>query len=363
MLWFKKDKINKEKEEKEREKEEEYKKREQREREKKERERIEEEQEEREKEKREKKAKEGKGFFSRLKEGLSKTREGFVSKIDRLVLGKKKIDDDLLEGLEEILITSDIGVQTTYRLIENMREKVKRKELDDAGMLKQYLQKEIMEILKAEEVPLDVSESRPFVILVIGVNGVGKTTTIAKMAGRFKEEGKSVILAAADTFRAAAIEQLEIWGERAGCRVIKHQSGSDPSAVVFDSIKAAKARDIDVLIIDTAGRLHTKVNLMEELKKIERIIGRELPGAPHEVLLILDATTGQNAISQAKIFKEAINTTGIALTKLDGTAKGGVIVGISDELNIPLRYVGVGEMMDDLKVFDAEEFVEALFRG
>lgn len=304
---------------------------------------------------------ERRGLLGKLKRGLSKTREGFVRRVDKLVLGKKKIDDALLEELEEILITSDIGVQTTFKLIENMRERIKRKELDDPDILKESLQREIMRILLAQESPLEVTDSRPFVILVVGVNGVGKTTTIAKMANDFKKEGKSVLLAAADTFRAAAIEQLEIWGERAGCKVIKHQSGSDPSAVVFDSVKAAQARGIDVLIIDTAGRLHTKVNLMEELKKIRRIVGRELPGAPHEVLLVLDATIGQNAISQAKLFKEATNITGIALTKLDGTAKGGVIVGISDELGIPLRYIGVGEKIDDLKVFNARDFVEAIF--
>ena len=302
-----------------------------------------------------------KGIFKKLKQGLSKTRDGFTSRVDRLIFGKKEIDEDLLEELEEIMITSDIGVQTTYRLIESVREKVRRNELSDPDLLKKYLQKEILDILKDKEVPLELSDSCPYVIMVIGVNGVGKTTTIAKIANIFKEEKKSVLLAAADTFRAAAIEQLEIWGERAGCKVIKHQSGSDPSAVVFDSIKASQARNIDVLIVDTAGRLHTKVNLMEELKKIQRIIERELPGAPHEVLLILDATTGQNAISQAKLFKEATNVTGIALTKLDGTAKGGIIISISDELEIPLRFIGIGEGLDDLKTFDAQEFVEALF--
>ena len=379
MPWFKKDKGKKEQEEKEKQerlrREEEEKEREEKERQRKEeeekaqaererKEREEREREEKEREEREravKKEREGKGLLGRLKERLSKTREGFVGRVDKLVLGKKKIDDDLLEELEEILITSDIGVQPTFRLIENLRDRVKRKELDDADLLKKYLQEEILKVLKAEELPLEISDSRPFVILVVGVNGVGKTTTIAKMASMFKDEGKSVLLAAGDTFRAAAIEQLEIWGERAGCKVIKHQDGSDPSAVVFDSIKAAQARGIDVLIIDTAGRLHTKVNLMEELKKIQRIVGRELPGAPHEVLLILDATTGQNAISQAKLFKEAISITGIALTKLDGTAKGGIIVSISEELKIPLRYVGVGEGMDDLKIFNSDEFVKALF--
>jgi len=366
LLWFKKDKNKKSKEEREGEgkpeEERELQDLEDQESEWKQQERREREQHEskRENHKREKKEKK-EGFLNRLRKGLSKTREGFVGKVDRLVLGKKKIDDDLLEELEEILITSDIGVETAIKLIEDVREKVKRKELDDPDLLKVCLQEKILEILKGQESPLEIMDSRPFVILVVGVNGVGKTTTIAKMANGFKAEGKSVLLAAADTFRAAAIEQLEIWGERAGCKVIKHQSGSDPSAVVFDSIKAAKARGIDVLIIDTAGRLHTKVNLMEELKKIQRIVGRELPGAPHEVLLILDATTGQNAISQAKQFNETSNITGIALTKLDGTAKGGVIVGISHELKIPLRYVGVGEGMDDLREFNAKAFVEALF--
>jgi fused signal recognition particle receptor len=353
-MWLKKDTLKEEKEEKKEEK-----KREKEEKKREKQERKEEKEKKKEEIKKERK-KDEKGILNRLKDGLSKTREGFTGKVDRLIFGKKKIDGELLEELEEVLITSDIGVQTTFKLIESIKERVKRKELDDPGLLKECLHEEILEILEAQEKPIEIS-SRPFIILVIGVNGVGKTTTIAKMANRFKEEGKSVILAAADTFRAAAIEQLDIWGERVGCKVVKHQDGSDPSAVVFDSIKAAIARGIDVLIIDTAGRLHTKVNLMEELKKIQRIIKREIPDAPHEVLLILDATTGQNAISQAQLFKDEANITGIALTKLDGTAKGGIIIGISDELKIPLRYVGIGEGMDDLKVFNAKSFTEALF--
>ena len=354
MIWLRNDTLKEEKEERKREK-----RREKEEKKREKQERKEEKKREKEEIKKERE-KDEKGILNRLKQGLSKTREGFTGKVDRLVFGKKKIDDELLEELEEVLISSDIGVQTTFKLIEGIKEKVKRKELDDPELLKKCLHEEILEILEAQEKPVEVS-SCPFVILVVGVNGVGKTTTIAKMASRFKEEGKSVILAAADTFRAAAIEQLDIWGERVGCRVVKHQDGADPSAVVFDSIKAATARGIDVLIIDTAGRLHTKVNLMEELKKIQRIIKREIPDAPHEVLLILDATTGQNAISQAQLFKDEANITGIALTKLDGTAKGGIIIGISDELNIPLRYVGIGEGMDDLKVFNAKSFTEALF--
>ena len=306
-------------------------------------------------------AEEKKGFFQRLKEGLRKTHQGMVGKIDQLVSGRRKIDDRLLEELEEILITSDIGVKTTRQLLDKVTEKVKRKELEDADHLKKTLQEEMYLILRRQEKPLDVSPARPFVLMVIGVNGTGKTTTISKLARKFKAEGKSVLLAAGDTFRAAAIEQLEIWGQRVGCEVIKHQSGSDPSAVVFDALKAAKARGSDLLIVDTAGRLHTKVNLMEELKKVKRVMSRELPGAPHEILLVLDATTGQNAISQAKMFTQELGVTGIALTKLDGTAKGGILVGISDELKIPIRYIGIGEKADDLREFSAREFVDALF--
>ena len=306
-------------------------------------------------------AEEKKGFFQRLKEGLFKTHQGLVGKIDQLIAGKKKIDADLLAELEEILITSDIGVKTTQELLRNLTAKVQRKELEDADLLKKNLQAQMLPILSRQEQSLNLSAARPFVIMVIGVNGTGKTTTIGKMAHKFRTQGKSVLLVAADTFRAAAIEQLEIWGQRAGCEVIKQKSGSDPSAVVFDGLKAAKTRGMDVVIVDTAGRLHTKVNLMEELKKVKRIMERELPGAPHEILLVLDATTGQNSISQAKLFNQGVGVTGIALTKLDGTAKGGIIVAISDELKIPLRYIGIGEKVDDLREFNAQDFVEALF--
>jgi len=306
-------------------------------------------------------AEEKKGFFQRLKEGLFKTHQGMVSKIDQLLSGQKKIDDLLLEELEEILITSDIGVKTTQQLLEKVSEKVKRKELEDADHLKKALQEEMFLILHQQENPLDVSSANPFVIMVIGVNGTGKTTTLSKMAQKFKAQGKSVLLVAGDTFRAAAIEQLEIWGQRVGCEVIKHQSGSDPSAVVFDALKAGKARGSDIIIVDTAGRLHTKINLMEELKKVKRVMAREVPNSPHEVLLVLDATTGQNAISQAKMFNRELGVTGIVLTKLDGTAKGGILISISDELKIPIRYIGVGEKADDLREFNARDFVDALF--
>jgi fused signal recognition particle receptor len=306
-------------------------------------------------------AEEKKGFFHRLKEGLLKTHQSMVSKIDQLVAGKRKIDDSLLDELEEILITSDIGVKTTHQLLNQVTEKVRRKELEDADQLKKALQEQMFLILNRQEKALDTSAVRPFVIMVIGVNGTGKTTTISKIAQKLKGQGKSVLLAAADTFRAAAIEQLEVWGQRVGCEVIKHQSGSDPSAVVFDALKAGKARGSDVIIVDTAGRLHTKVNLMEELKKIKRVMARELPNSPHEILLVLDATTGQNAISQAKMFDKELGVTGIVLTKLDGTAKGGILISISDELKIPIRFIGIGEKVDDLREFNARDFVDALF--
>jgi fused signal recognition particle receptor len=305
---------------------------------------------------------EGRGFFQRLRGGLAKTRRGFVSRMDTIFLGKKEIDDELLEELEEVLITSDIGVRTTMELINHVQEKVARKLLNNPQQLKETLYEEILAILRAlPPPPPRIADQRPYVVMVVGVNGVGKTTTIGKIAARYKKQGRNVLLVAADTFRAAAIEQLEIWGERVQAQVIKQKTGSDPSAVAFDGLDAAQARNTDVVIIDTAGRLHTNVNLMKELEKVHRTIKEKCPGAPHEVLLVLDATTGQNAISQARTFHKAINVTGIALTKLDGTAKGGVAVGISNELKIPLQYIGVGEETEDLDTFDAKVFVDALF--
>ena len=302
-------------------------------------------------------------FLEKLKDGLSKTHQGFVEKIDQLILGKKSIDQDLLDELEGLLFSADLGVKTSSQLIEGVQKGLKRGELDEPEKVKDFIKQEIFQILKSGENPLsiDFSRTKPFLFMVVGVNGVGKTTTIAKIAHQYSSQGKKVLIGAADTFRAAAVEQLEVWAKRVGADLIKQSKGSDPSAVAFDSIHAAKARNIDLVFIDTAGRLHTKVNLMEELKKVKRIIARECPGAPHEVLLVLDATTGQNAISQAKLFNEAMGVTGIAITKLDGTAKGGIIVGITDELKIPIRYIGVGEGMDDLREFNASEFVQALF--
>ena len=303
------------------------------------------------------------GFFEKLKRGLSKTHQGFVEKIDRLFLGKKTIDQNLLEEFEAILFEADLGVKTTNQLIDDVQQSLKRGELQNPEKIKDFIKGEIFTILKRGEKPLciDFSKTRPFVMMVVGVNGGGKTTTLGKIAYQYSSQGKKVLIGAADTFRAAAIEQIEIWARRAKADLIKQSKGSDPSAVAFDSIHAAKARDVDLVFIDTAGRLHTKVNLMEELKKIKRIVGREHPGAPHEVLLVLDATTGQNAISQARLFHEAIGVTGIALTKLDGTAKGGIIVGITEELKIPIRFIGIGEGVDDLREFNATEFVQALF--
>ncbi|MRR56063.1 MAG: signal recognition particle-docking protein FtsY [Deltaproteobacteria bacterium] len=301
------------------------------------------------------------GFFERLRKGLSKTHESLIGRIDTLLLGKKKVDAETLEELEEILVTADIGLATTVELVGALEQRLKRNELQDGEAVKNALKEEMLSRLEATSSILDTDSYSPFVIMVIGVNGVGKTTTIGKLASKFTAEGKKVLLVAADTFRAAAVEQLEIWGQRVGVDVIRHKHGADPAAVVFDGCKAAVARRADILIVDTAGRLHTKVNLMEELKKIRRVVNREVPGGPHETLLVLDAATGQNALSQAKIFKEAADVTGIALTKLDGTAKGGIVVAISSEFKIPVRYIGIGEGVDDLRDFDPEQFVQALF--
>jgi fused signal recognition particle receptor len=303
------------------------------------------------------------GLFEKLKEGLSKTHQGFVEKIDQLLTGKKSIDQDLLEELEGLLFSADLGVKTSSELIDGVQKGLKRGELQEPEKVKDFIRQEVLRILQMGEKPLsiDLSQTKPFLFMVVGVNGVGKTTTIAKIAHQYSSQGKKVLIGAADTFRAAAVEQLEVWATRVKADLIKHSKGSDPSAVAFDSVHAAKARNVDLVFIDTAGRLHTKVNLMEELKKMKRIIAREYPGAPHEILLVLDATTGQNAISQAKLFHEAIGVTGIVLTKLDGTAKGGIIIGITDELKLPIRYIGVGEGMDDLREFNATEFVQALF--
>jgi fused signal recognition particle receptor len=303
------------------------------------------------------------GFFEKLKKGLSKTHEGLVEQMDLLFLGEKQIDQNLLDELESLLFAADLGTKTTAELIEGVRQGLKRGDLERAEKVRDYIKQEILRILRSGEKPLaiDFAQTKPFVVMVVGVNGVGKTTTLGKIAYQFTSQGKKVLIGAADTFRAAAVEQLEIWAGRVGADLIKQAKGSDPSAVAFDSIHAAKARNADLVFIDTAGRLHTKVNLMEELKKIKRIVSRECPGAPHEILLVLDATNGQNAISQARLFHEAVGVTGIALTKLDGTAKGGIVVGITEAFQIPLRYIGVGEGMDDLREFNASEFVQALF--
>ncbi len=295
--------------------------------------------------------------------GLTKTRTSFFGRIKDLLSGKTRIDPELLEEMEEILIQSDVGVETTLKIVSAVRERVKNENLDGTpNVITQLLKDEMIKILGSEKQTIDVESHKPFVIMVLGVNGTGKTTTIAKLSAKFTKEGKKVILAAADTFRAAAVDQLEIWSQRVGgLDFIKHQEGSDPAAVAFDAIQAGIARKCDVVIIDTAGRIHTKKNLMEELKKIKRVSDRALSGAPHEVLLVLDATTGQNAISQVKQFKEAVDVTGIALTKLDGTAKGGIVIAIKDSFGIPVKVVGVGEKLDDLEDFSPKEFVDALF--
>lgn len=299
-------------------------------------------------------------FFPRLKETLTKTRQSFVTRVTQLVRAHGKIDEDFYEELEEILLQADVGVAATCRLLDEIRADVKKRKIDESGDVRLLLRERMEELLGAN-VPLQTAATPPTVILVVGVNGVGKTTTIGKLAYRLRQEGKRVLLAAADTFRAAAIEQLEIWRERTDSEIVKHQPGSDSAAVVYDAIQAARRRGIDVVIIDTAGRLHTKTNLMEELRKIKRVVAREIPGAPHEVLLVVDAATGQNALRQAELFGGVTDVTGIALSKLDGTAKGGIILAIREELGIPVKLVGTGEGPEDLKDFDGHEFVAALF--
>lgn len=299
-------------------------------------------------------------------DGLAKTRDLLVEKVEDLVRRYKKIDDDFFDELEEILITSDVGVNTVMELIDELRGEVRKQKIQNAIDLQPILSEKLVALLKNDivtDTSLNIQDGRLNVILFVGVNGVGKTTTIGKMAHMFKQQGKKVLLAAGDTFRAAAIEQLEVWGERVGVEVIKQQQGSDPAAVIYDAVQAAKSRGVDVLLCDTAGRLQNKVNLMEELAKVHRVVSRELPGAPHEVLLVLDATTGQNALSQAKTFGQSVGVSGLVLTKLDGTAKGGIVIAIRNELNIPVKYVGLGERMDDLQPFDPEQFVHALFAG
>lgn len=297
------------------------------------------------------------GYFRRLKDRLSKTRKSFSEGFDRIFAGKQKIDDDLLEELEELLITSDIGVQTALTLIE----KVSSAKISEVERVKSFLKDEMLAILESQTAEPEMALSAPRVIMIVGVNGTGKTTTIGKLAARATADGKKVLIGAADTFRAAAIEQLTIWAERANAEIVKHKEMADPAAVAFDAVEAAKARGADLVLIDTAGRLHTKVNLMEELRKIKRAISKKIADAPHEILLILDATTGQNALSQAELFNNALGVTGLALTKLDGTAKGGIVISICDALKIPLKYIGIGEKVEDLQKFNAAEFVDALF--
>ena len=305
----------------------------------------------------------GSSLLARLKDGLAKTRDSIINRVDDLFLGKKEIDQELFDELEEILITADLGVETTQELIEHARTQVDRQQLSDPLVLKKVLKDKITDFLHSsdQEAELVMPADGPFVIMVVGVNGVGKTTTIGKMARKFINAGQSVTLVAADTFRAAAVDQLKIWGERNGVDVVARQTGDDPSAVVFDAMDQMTKKPTDVVIVDTAGRLHTKVNLMEELKKINKVMGKKMAGTPHEVLLVIDATTGQNGISQARMFSEAVGVTGLALTKLDGTAKGGIVVNICRQCNIPIRFIGVGEQAEDLRDFDADEFAAALF--
>ncbi|CAI9386280.1 MULTISPECIES: signal recognition particle-docking protein FtsY [unclassified Bacillus (in: firmicutes)] len=300
----------------------------------------------------------------KFKEGLSKTRNNFSEKVNDLVSRYRKVDEDFFEELEEILIGADVGFETVLELIDELKNEVKRKNIQDPKEVQDVISEKLVAIYQngeEESSTINMQADGLTVILFVGVNGVGKTTTIGKLAHKFKEEGKKVLLAAGDTFRAGAIEQLEVWGDRVGVDVIKHTEGSDPAAVMFDAVQAAKSRQADILLCDTAGRLQNKVNLMKELEKVKRVIEREVPGAPHEVLLVLDATTGQNALVQAKTFKETTNVSGIVLTKLDGTAKGGIVLAIRNELHIPVKFVGLGEKMDDLQSFDPERYVYGLF--
>ncbi|HET6371106.1 MAG TPA: signal recognition particle-docking protein FtsY [Nitrospiria bacterium] len=300
------------------------------------------------------------GMIKRFGKGLTKTRNLLTHGLDQLSGRSSKIDADLLSSLEELLLSADVGVHVAERLVGDLREKVLRREVTDPKMLRTYLIDAVLAMLSVKEGELH--RESPWVVLFVGVNGVGKTTTVAKVAGRAVQEGKKVMMVAGDTFRAAAIDQLSIWGERVGAQVISHKPGADPSAVAFDAVTAARARGTDLVLVDTAGRLHTRSNLMEEIKKIKRVIGKAMPGAPHEILLVLDATTGQNALSQARLFHEALDVTGIALTKLDGTAKGGIVIPIMAELAIPVRYVGVGETSEDLVPFDPVSYVNGLFK-
>ena len=299
------------------------------------------------------------GFFDKLKQGLNKTKTSIDDKINNVFSNFRKVDEDLLEELEEALIMSDIGMETSVQIIDNLRTRAKKEKIEDEESIRKALREEMESMLSQLDNSLNI-ETTPAVILVVGVNGVGKTTSIGKIANKLQKQGKKVMLAAADTFRAAAVEQLEIWANRVGCDIVKKDEGADPASVVFDAIRQAKANNVDVLICDTAGRLHNKKNLMDELSKINKIIDRELPNSSKETMLVIDGTTGQNAISQTKAFKEIVNITGIILTKLDGTAKGGVVLGISNENKIPIKFIGVGEQIDDMEEFNAEEFVKAI---
>lgn len=299
------------------------------------------------------------GFFDKLKQGLSKTKSSIDEKLNNVFSNFRKVDEKLLDELEEALIMSDVGVETSNKIITNLRNKIKKEKIEDEQAVKQALRDEIKNVLEEVDNTLKL-ETTPSVILVVGVNGVGKTTSIGKIANRLKQDGKKVVVAAADTFRAAAVEQLEIWANRAGCDIVKREEGTDPAAVVYDAVKIAKEKQADVLICDTAGRLHNKKYLMDELVKIKKVIDKELPEASKEVLMVLDATTGQNAISQVTAFKETVNITGLVLTKLDGTAKGGVVIGIVAENKVPVKFIGIGEQIDDMEIFNSNDFVNAL---